>query len=55
MDRLREAMKLWHPDKFEGRFMAFVAVSDRAVVREGLGMVARGLIELMRLQKKLGP
>jgi hypothetical protein len=53
MDRLREAMKLWHPDKFEGRFMTFVAVSDRAVVREGLGMVARGLIELMRLQKKL--
>jgi len=54
MDRLREAMKLWHPDKFEGRFMTFVAVSDRAVVREGVGMVARGLIELMRLQKKFG-
>lgn len=54
MDRLREAMKLWHPDKFEGRFMAFVTVSERAVVREGLGMVARGLIELMRLQKKFG-
>lgn len=54
MDRLRDAMKLWHPDKFEGRFMNAVAPSDRAVVREGLGMVARGLIELMRIQKKLG-
>lgn len=53
MERIREAMKLWHPDKFEGRFMGAIAVSDRAVVREGLGMVARGLIELMRVQKKL--
>ncbi|KAF8305099.1 hypothetical protein DL93DRAFT_2089807 [Clavulina sp. PMI_390] len=53
MERIREAMKLWHPDKFEGRFMALIAPSDRAIVREGLGMVARGLIDLMRLQKKV--
>lgn len=52
MERIREAMKLWHPDKFEGKFMDSIVPADRAVVREGLGVVARGLIELMRMQKK---
>jgi hypothetical protein len=53
MERLRDAMKLWHPDKWEGRLMGVVAVGEQAVVREGIAMVARGLIELMRVQKKL--
>ena len=53
MDRLRDAMKLWHPDKWEGRLMSFVGPGDQAAVRESVGMVARGLIELMGVQKKL--
>ncbi len=54
MDRLRDAMKLWHPDKWEGKYMGRVIDSDKEMVREGLGMVARGLIELMHTQKTLG-
>jgi len=54
MDRLRDAMKLWHPDKWEGKYMSRLVDSDKEIVREGLGMVARGLIELMHAQKRLG-
>lgn len=53
MERLRDAMKIWHPDKWEGKFMSRVVDSEQVVVREGLGMVARALIELMQVQKKL--
>ncbi|KAF8326845.1 uncharacterized protein EI90DRAFT_3069235 [Cantharellus anzutake] len=51
MDRLRDAMKLWHPDKWEGKHMSRVVDTDKETVREALGMVARGLIELMHAQK----
>jgi len=53
MERLRDAMKIWHPDKWEGKFMSRVVDSEQVIVREGLGMVARALIELMHVQKKL--
>ncbi|KAG8919042.1 hypothetical protein FRC01_001509 [Tulasnella sp. 417] len=41
--RLRDALLLYHPDRFEGKFMAFVRDQDRAQVTEGVGRVVRAL------------
>ena len=40
-DRLREAMLRFHPDKFEGRMMKFVAEGEKDQVREGIAQVVR--------------
>lgn len=46
-DRLREAMLRFHPDKFEGRLMRFVAEGERGLVREGIAQVVRVLNGLL--------
>lgn len=46
-DRLREAMLRFHPDKFEGRMMRFVAETERGLVREGIAQVVRVLNGLL--------
>lgn len=46
-ERLRSAMLRWHSDKFEGRWMARIDESERAMVKEAVGAVARSLTELM--------
>ena len=46
-DRVRHALRRWHPDRF-GRILARVREEDRAMVEEGVGIVARclnGLLE----------
>lgn len=41
--RLRDALLLYHPDRFESKFMAFVRDQDRTLVTEGVGRVVRAL------------
>lgn len=41
--RLRDALLLYHPDRFESKFMAFVREQDRTLVTEGVGRVVRAL------------
>ena len=45
-DRLRAALKMWHPDKFK-RTLERVEDKDRALVEEAAGVVARCLNGLM--------
>ncbi|KDQ17616.1 hypothetical protein BOTBODRAFT_29791 [Botryobasidium botryosum FD-172 SS1] len=47
-ERLRRALLLWHPDKFEGRYLDKVDKADREAVREGVRAVARCLQELLQ-------
>lgn len=44
--RLREALLLYHPDRFEGRFMSSVPAQDRQLVKDAVGRVARALTSL---------
>ncbi|KAI0764330.1 hypothetical protein BD413DRAFT_577011 [Trametes elegans] len=46
-ERLRETMLRFHPDKFEGRIMRLVRASDKEMVKEAVGVVARTLNTLM--------
>jgi len=46
-DRLREAFLRFHPDKFEGRFMARVNDKEKEKVREAIGQISRVLNLLM--------
>jgi len=46
-DRLREAFRRFHPDKFEGRFMKRVKDDDKDQVRDAIGQVSRVLNTLM--------
>ncbi|QRV77769.1 hypothetical protein RhiJN_05784 [Ceratobasidium sp. AG-Ba] len=45
--RLRELLLLWHPDKFIGRWMAYVVPADQEDVTEGVMAVARIANELL--------
>ena len=45
--KLRETMLRYHPHKFEGRVMQRVRPSERDVVKEAVGIVARTLNALM--------
>jgi len=45
----KEAMRRYHPDKFEGRFMNRVKKEDREMVLEGIGQVCRVLNFLMNI------
>lgn len=46
-DKLRETMLRFHPDKFEGRVMQRVSITDRDRVREAVGQIVRVLNTLM--------
>jgi hypothetical protein len=46
-DRLREAIRRFHPDKFEGRFIRRVRHQDQERVLEGIGQVSRILNSLL--------
>jgi hypothetical protein len=47
-ERLKTALRRWHSDKFEPRFLGKVTEgSEREKVREGVGLVGRALSELM--------
>lgn len=49
-ERLKAALRLWHPDRFQ-RMMSRVEEKDRRMVEEGVGMVARSLNSLMETVK----
>ncbi|KAF8897034.1 hypothetical protein CPB84DRAFT_1681698 [Gymnopilus junonius] len=50
-DRIRSAQLRWHPDRFR-RHLGRVPEKDRAMVEEGVGIVARHLNELMEKEKQ---
>lgn len=50
-ERIRNAQLRWHPDRFR-RFLGRVSDTDRAIVEEGVGIVARVLNELTEKEKK---
>lgn len=45
-DRIRAALRRWHPDKF-ARVLGMVAESDRDAVADGVGIVVRCLNEML--------
>ncbi|KAH9176570.1 hypothetical protein EDB89DRAFT_1938734, partial [Lactarius sanguifluus] len=45
-DRIKSALRRWHPDRF-GRILDRVDVKDRAAVERGVGIVARCLNDLL--------
>ncbi|KAI0281536.1 hypothetical protein BC826DRAFT_874827, partial [Russula brevipes] len=45
-DRIRAALRRWHPDKF-GRVLSQVMESDRDAVAEGMGIVVRCLNDML--------
>lgn len=40
---LREALLSYHPDRFVGRYVGLIRLSERALVQEGIGRVIRAL------------
>ncbi|KAI0268687.1 hypothetical protein BC834DRAFT_800662, partial [Gloeopeniophorella convolvens] len=50
-DRIRAALRRWHPDKFT-RVLSLVIESDREAVVEGMGIVARCLNELLEKENQ---
>lgn len=48
-DRIKEALRRWHPDRFH-RLMSRVPEKEKALVEEGVGIVTRGLNELLSRQ-----
>ncbi len=50
-DRLRGAVRRWHTDKFT-RFASRILPDDKAMIDEGVGIVARALTQLLELEKK---
>ncbi|KAJ7647703.1 hypothetical protein FB45DRAFT_987357 [Roridomyces roridus] len=50
-EKLRETFLRFHPDKFEGRFMARVREKEQERVREGIGAIVRALNALMTEDK----
>ncbi|KDQ11995.1 hypothetical protein BOTBODRAFT_113507 [Botryobasidium botryosum FD-172 SS1] len=48
--RLRNAMRIWHPDKWEGSWIWLVEERDKARVMEGVAKVARALSELLNAE-----
>jgi hypothetical protein len=45
-DRIRAALRRWHPDKF-ARLLGLVVESDRDAVTDGVGIVVRCLNEML--------
>lgn len=50
-DKIRNALKRWHPDRF-GRLAARVEEAERETVEEGVGIVARCLNDLLERQSQ---
>jgi hypothetical protein len=46
-ERLRAALIQWHPDKFEARWLHLVAESEKSLVSQGVGAVARAINDLL--------
>ncbi|KAB5591429.1 hypothetical protein CTheo_5146 [Ceratobasidium theobromae] len=46
-ERIRNAMRLWHPDKWMGRYMTKVDPRHAQAVKDGVNAVARALTELL--------
>lgn len=46
-ERLRAALIQWHPDKFEARWLHLIGESEKALVTEGVGAVARAVNDLL--------
>ncbi|CAE7207521.1 unnamed protein product [Rhizoctonia solani] len=46
-ERIRNAMRLWHPDKWMGRYMTRVDPRHAQAVKDGVNSVARALTELL--------
>ncbi|KZT10518.1 uncharacterized protein LAESUDRAFT_644577, partial [Laetiporus sulphureus 93-53] len=49
-DRIKDHIKRWHPDRFETKLLPKVREDDRERVKEGAGVVARNLNDLLRRQ-----
>lgn len=52
-DIIKDYIKRWHPDRFETKFLPKVREDDREKVKEGAGVVARNLNELLTRQSSL--
>lgn len=52
-DVVKEYIKRWHPDRFENKYLPKVREDDREKVKEGAGLVARNLNELLTKQSKV--
>jgi hypothetical protein len=46
-DRIKEHIRRWHPDRFETKYLPKVREGDREKVKEGAGVVARVLNEML--------
>jgi hypothetical protein len=46
-DRVKDHIKKWHPDRFETKLLRKVREEERERVREGAGLVARNLNEML--------
>ncbi|EMD31930.1 hypothetical protein CERSUDRAFT_37398, partial [Gelatoporia subvermispora B] len=46
-DRIKDHIKRWHPDRFETKLLRKVREDERERVKEGAGLVARNLNELL--------
>ncbi|TFY52197.1 hypothetical protein EVJ58_g10149 [Rhodofomes roseus] len=49
-DLIKDYIKRWHPDRFETKFLPKVREDDREKVKEGAGVVARNLNEMLTRQ-----
>ncbi|KAF8335750.1 uncharacterized protein EI90DRAFT_2912250, partial [Cantharellus anzutake] len=50
-ERLRNALMVWHPDKFQARWLKFVSPKEQAVVTEGVNAVARAINDLLAAKR----
>jgi len=46
-DRVKDHIKKWHPDRFETKLLRNVREEEKEKVREGAGLVARNLNEML--------
>lgn len=46
-DRIKEHIRRWHPDRFETKYLPKVRADEQDKVKEGAGVVVRGLNELL--------
>lgn len=47
-DHIKEHIRRWHPDRFETRYLPKVIQGEREKVKEGAGLVARALNDLLK-------
>ncbi|KZS86601.1 hypothetical protein SISNIDRAFT_420711 [Sistotremastrum niveocremeum HHB9708] len=53
-DRIKAELLRWHPDRFEGRYLAKVVESDKENVKAAVGEVARCLSDLLSMEGSFG-